>query len=155
MIARKHPADEMTPLERKKAMDEGRDFDRYPAVPFMSEFQCYFSGISVWDFWHDSQKMAEAALLPFNYYGYDRIVIGPNTRGIAEVLGGTFVCPVNGVPYAGEPFLQSYEQLNVMELVERDLAEPLTFRRYPKSDMYLITLRNRVNLEIEKLTADA
>lgn len=44
---------------------------------------------------------------------------------------------------------------HVMELVERDLAEPLTFRRYPKSDMYLITLRNRVNLEIEKLTADA
>ena len=118
MIARKHPADEMTPLERKKAMDEGRDFDRYPAVPFMSEFQCYFSGISVWDFWHDSQKMAEAALLPFNHYGYDRIVIGPNTRGIAEALGGTFVYPANGVPYAGEPFLQNYEQLNVMEPVD-------------------------------------
>ena len=39
---------------------------------------------------------------------------------------------------------------HVMELIEGDLAEPLTFRRYPKSDMYLITLRNRVNREIEK-----
>lgn len=38
----------------------------------------------------------------------------------------------------------------VMELVEGELAEPLTFKRYPKSDMYLIMLRNRVNKEIEK-----
>jgi len=38
----------------------------------------------------------------------------------------------------------------VMELIEEDLAEPLTFKRYPKSDMYLITLRNRVNKEIAK-----
>ena len=38
----------------------------------------------------------------------------------------------------------------VMELVEGELAEPLTFKRYPKSDMYLITLRNRVNREIAR-----
>ena len=38
----------------------------------------------------------------------------------------------------------------VMELIEGELDEPLTFKKYPKSDMYLITLRNRVNREIEK-----
>jgi hypothetical protein len=38
----------------------------------------------------------------------------------------------------------------VMELIEGELCEPLTFKRYPKSDMYLITLRNRVNREIGK-----
>lgn len=117
MKARKHPADEMTPLERKKAIDEGRDFDRYPSVPFMSEFKCYFSGISIWDFWHDPHKMAEAELILFNHYGYDRIVTGPNTRGITEALGGTFIYPEKGVPYAGKPFLQDYEQLNEMEPV--------------------------------------
>lgn len=42
---------------------------------------------------------------------------------------------------------------HVMELIEGELAEPLTFRRYPKSDMYLLTLRNRVNREIAALTA--
>ena len=42
-----------------------------------------------------------------------------------------------------------------MELIEGDLAEPLTFRRFPKSDMYLLTLRNRINREIERLTAKA
>ena len=34
---------------------------------------------------------------------------------------------------------------HVMELIEGELDEPLTFKRYPKSDMYLLTLRNRVN----------
>ena len=42
---------------------------------------------------------------------------------------------------------------HVMELIEGELAEPLTFKRYPKSDMYLITLRNRVNREIAWITA--
>lgn len=36
----------------------------------------------------------------------------------------------------------------VMKLIEGDLAEPLTFRRFPKSDMYLLQLRNRINAEI-------
>lgn len=36
----------------------------------------------------------------------------------------------------------------VMELIEGDLPEPITFENYPKSDMYLINLRNRINKEI-------
>jgi hypothetical protein len=36
----------------------------------------------------------------------------------------------------------------VMELIEGDLAEPITFKKYPMSDMYLTSLRNRVNMEI-------
>ena len=38
----------------------------------------------------------------------------------------------------------------VMELIEGDLSEPITFKNYPKSDMYLTSLRNRVNMEIAK-----
>jgi len=41
----------------------------------------------------------------------------------------------------------------VMELIEEDLDEPLTFKRYPKSDMYLIALRNKVNKEIARLSS--
>ena len=42
---------------------------------------------------------------------------------------------------------------HVMELIEGELAEPLTFKRYPKSDMYLIILRNRVNREISEIVS--
>lgn len=42
------------------------------------------------------------------------------------------------------------DKAHVMELVEGELFEPLTFKKYPKSDMYLLALRNRVNREIAK-----
>ncbi len=107
----KHTADEMTPAERRTAIKEGRDVDRVPCVPFMGEFKCRLTGFSIWDFWHVPEKMAEAEILAFNRYGYDRIVTGPNTRGITEALGGSFIYPENGLPYAGSPFLESYERL--------------------------------------------
>lgn len=47
-------------------------------------------------------------------------------------------------------FLESLtSREHVMELIEGELSEPLTFFTYPKSDMYLLNLRNRVNREIE------
>jgi hypothetical protein len=42
----------------------------------------------------------------------------------------------------------------VLDIIEGDLAEPITFDTYPKSDMYLITLRNRINREIAKCYND-
>jgi hypothetical protein len=38
----------------------------------------------------------------------------------------------------------------VMELVEGDLSEELTFSKYPVSETYLLNLRSRVNREIKK-----
>ena len=38
----------------------------------------------------------------------------------------------------------------VITAIEEDLAEPLTFKRFPKSDYYLLALRNRINREIAK-----
>ena len=35
----------------------------------------------------DVKKMAQAERIVFNRYGYDRIVIGPNTRGIVGSAG--------------------------------------------------------------------
>ena len=41
-----------------------------------------------------------------------------------------------------------------MELIEGELFEPLTFCTYPKSEMYLITLRNRINREIGRYQSE-
>lgn len=105
MKIQRHRADQMSPLERREAVREGRPYDRIPCVPFMGEFKCDLTGIRVWDFWHDPQKMADTEIAAFNRYGYDRIVIGPNTRGITEALGGRFVYPEKGLPYADRPLL--------------------------------------------------
>lgn len=112
---KKHCADEMTPVERKKAIDEGKDYDRLPCIPFMGEFKCFLTGINIWDFWHEPEKMVEAEVSAFNRFGYDRIVIGPNTRGITESLGGKFIYPENSIPYIDGPFLKDYANLHLME----------------------------------------
>ena len=110
--------DKMTPWERQNALERGESADRLSCIPFMSELKCVLSGVSVWDFWHDPEKMAEAETAVFNRFGYDRIVLGPNTRGITEMLGGRFVYPEEGVPFGAEPFLRDYAQLDELAAVE-------------------------------------
>lgn len=109
--------DQMTPMERKKAIDAGKDTDRIPCIPFMGELKCKYSGVSVWDFSHDSKKMAEAEEKIFGMFGYDRVVIGPNTRGISEALGVHFEYPENGVPFASDILLRDWDVLNGLEPV--------------------------------------
>ena len=131
----KHRADEMTPVERKKAIEEGKSYDRVPCVPFMGELKGVLSGISVWDLSHDPEKMAEAEIIPFNRYGYDRMDIGPNSRGITEALGGKVIYPEKGVPYMsiGGP-LTIASNLRGVERLLRDL------RKCPDDALRLIRL---------------
>ena len=39
----------------------------------------------------------------------------------------------------------------VVDLLEKELGEPITFEKYPKSDLWLIQMRNRINAELEQL----
>lgn len=117
MKLEKNLKDQMTPVERKYAIQNGERADRVMAMPFTSEFKCYLSRISIRDFWFNAEKMAQAERITFNRYGYDRIVIGPNTRGITEALGGKFIYPENGVPYADAPFISDYGKLDELEPV--------------------------------------
>lgn len=121
---KKNTADKMTPAERKKAIEEGRDFDRVPCVPFMGEFKGLLTGIGVWELSNDPELMAEAEILTFNRYGYDRIDIGPNSRGITEALGGKTIYPEKGVPYMDRPILDDYDKLENME--------PVDAKRHPR-----------------------
>ena len=56
MKIEKNAKDLMTPIERKKAIQNGERADRVMAMPFTSECKCYLSGISVRDFWFDVKK---------------------------------------------------------------------------------------------------
>ena len=54
---------------------------------------------------------------------------------------------LRALEYLGELTSKEY----VMDMIEGELPEPLTFKKYPKSDMYLLTLRNRVNKAINTI----
>lgn len=109
----KHPSDKMTPIERKKALAAGQRVDRVPCVPFMDGAKCLLSGIPGQELWHDPVKMAEAEIILFNRYGYDRIVIGPNTRGIAEALRGTSA-------EKSRPFLKDFRLLDDIDPIRAE-----------------------------------
>lgn len=109
---------QMTPWERRRAIEKGEPYDHIPCMPFMGELKCALTGISYRDFWYDPEKMAETELAAYRRFGYDRIVIGPNTRGIVETLGGTVVYPDKGIPYTDIPYLSDYRLLDQMEAVD-------------------------------------
>lgn len=107
--------DQMTPWERKRAYENGRKTDRVIAVPFMSEIKCFLTGTSIYDWWHDAEVMADVEIRLFNRFGYDRLTFGPNTRGITEALGGTFVYSENQAPHMEEIFVKDFSRLNEMD----------------------------------------
>lgn len=139
--------DSMTPLERKREIEAGRDVDRLPCVPFMGELKCKYSGVSVWDFSHNPEKMAEAELKVFQMFGYDRIVIGPNTRGISEALGAEFGYPEQGVPFAERAMIESWDILNSMEPVRAKQNDRMKIFEV-EADMLMDSLGDIVPLEM-------
>lgn len=115
---KKHRADQMTPLERKKAMERGESIDRIPCIPFMGEFKCRIRNRKINDFWHGARSMADIEIETFNRYGHDRLTVGPNTNGISEMLGAKVVYPENHFPHIEESGLKDYACLNNMEPIE-------------------------------------
>ena len=138
MRLEKNRQDQMTPAERITSAREGKMVDRVITIPFMGELKCYLSGISIQDFWFDAEKIAQAERIAFNRWGYDRIVLGPNTRGIVEALGGKFIYPENGVPYADVPMISDYKKLdeiktevdNAIDVVEDPMEQMILRYRY-------------------------
>lgn len=103
--------------------------EHFPCCPSISELKHKLAGISVWDFWHDPVKMAEAEIGAYNRFKYDKVTIGPNTRGITEALGGTFIYPEDGCPYVETPFINDYKQLDemtAMDAFSHPRMEPFT-----------------------------
>lgn len=125
MKLEKNRKDQMTPIERITAIETGKEEDRVITIPFMGELKCYLSGISIRDFWFDSEKIAYAERIAFNRWGYDRIVLGPNTRGITEALGGEFIYPEDGIPYMKASSIKDYAVLENMEPTEAEKSERL------------------------------
>lgn len=118
MKVQRYKGDEMTPLERKKALSEGREADRVPCVPFMDMLKGKLAGIPFREYATEPLAMAEAEIFVYENFGCDRAWVGPNTRGLTEALGGRFLYPENGTPYLEKAMLKSYEQLDLMEPVD-------------------------------------
>lgn len=110
--------DEMTPVERRRAIEEGKAFDRIPCLPCMGEFKCQISNAAIGEMWHDAQKMADTEIASYNRFGHEQLMIGPNSYGIAEMLGANVAYPKKQLPYIKNSSLTCFDQLDEMAAVD-------------------------------------
>ena len=112
MKIEKHRADEMTPLERIYAYEHGLSYDRIPSVPFIGNVRCKVSGLTPEECWDSAENMVKAELMSYQRFGFDRLGIGPNTRGISAALAAQF-----SDRKQGSLVLDDYSKLEYLEPV--------------------------------------
>lgn len=112
MKIKRHPADQMTPVERIKAIENHQDYDRIPCVPFIGNMRCQLLGINESEYVNSAQYMADGEIAAYNKFGFDRLGIGPNTRGIADAL-----CMQFGDFEKGNIVSDIYDRITVIEPV--------------------------------------
>lgn len=110
-----YAGDDMTPVERIKAYENGMSYDRIPCVPFIGNMRCVLLGITEEEWWNDAENMARAEVMSYETFGLDRLGIGPNTKGISEALASQF-------PYPEKEryVLDDYSKLGVMEAIRAE-----------------------------------
>lgn len=87
-----------------------------------------------------------------HYPGGDGYLVYPKADGTAEESIRLMVLSHMMYDVRALQLLSSHiGKKAVLELVERELAEPLTFSCYPKSECFLIALRNRINELLQQL----
>lgn len=102
--------DQMTPIERIAAIENGKPYDRMPVVPFIGNMRLLFLGVDSEEYWQSAEHMVNGEILAYNKFGFDRLNIGPNTRGITDALS-LQLAPAE----AGKAVIDDYKKLDNME----------------------------------------
>lgn len=136
----KHPADRMTPVQRREAIISGKPFDRMPVNLFMPDIKARMINCNISDLYLNKEAIVAAEVEAYQRYGSDWLFIGPNSKGIAEALGADICYPENEMPFIADYVLKDYAdldqyipaitninpRLNFFYQVARDLADLAT-----------------------------
>lgn len=113
MNIRKCLYDQMTPVERKHAMEQGTEYDRLPAIPFIGNMRLLLCNANESDYWKSPKLMAQGEVSAYERFGLDRLFLGPNTKGISAALSKQLPSVDEN-----ESVLQDYSNLYSMEPIE-------------------------------------
>lgn len=109
--------DEMTPLERSKAIAEGKDFDRLPIDAFLGEIKARYIGKSTREYWLNEDNLVNGDIEAFNKYGLDGMGVGPNAYGIAEAIGVKAHYPEKGLICVKEHKIDKIEDGKNLDII--------------------------------------
>ncbi len=122
---KKHPKDEMTPLERSEAIEKEKRFDRLPTSLFVGEIKARLINKSFDQIVHSVEAIVEAEIETFNRFGADGLSCGPNSYGIGTALGADVVYPEDSLPHPISDYLTDYSMLDNMEPVDPYKDQPV------------------------------
>lgn len=122
---KKHPEDEMTPLERSEAIEAGKTYDRVPTSLFVGEIKARLINESFDQIVHSVDAIVNAEIETFNRFGADGMSCGPNSYGIGTALGADVIFPEDSLPHPVSDYLTDYSMLDNMEPVNPYKDQPV------------------------------
>lgn len=103
--------DQMTPLERMAAYNQGQDIDRLPCVPIVGNTAARVSGVKVSEFKGNGRRLAEAHIAAYRLFGYDVIRIFTDLYTQAEAMGAKVNYPLDETAYLEAPAIDDISLL--------------------------------------------
>lgn len=113
------PKDELTPIERMKLFNEGKEIDRIPCCLDTGETMAPMLGFSLKDYYHSSEKMCQVEEYLFETFHSDGAGISTTLRGMAEAMGAEIKYVDNNVSQLKTPAL-TLDQIDNAKLVDVD-----------------------------------
>lgn len=83
------PKDELTPIERNRLIQEGKEVDRMQCCLDGGETMAPLLGFSVKEYYHSAEKMCAIEQYMYETFGTDGVGISTTLRGMAEAMGAT------------------------------------------------------------------
>ena len=81
------PKDELTPIERARLLDQGKEVDRIPCCLDTGETMAPMLGFSIKDYYHSAEKMCQLEEYLFENFHSDGVGLSTTLRGMAEAMG--------------------------------------------------------------------
>lgn len=110
--------DEMTPVERAKALARGERVDRLPCSPSLGEQPTRLIGVTVSEYLNDPQIMVQAHITAFKTYGQDGVGVGPDLFGLPEALGAKIRYFNDALPSVAEPLVKTPADLEKLPIID-------------------------------------
>ncbi|WP_371379552.1 uroporphyrinogen decarboxylase family protein [Sporomusa aerivorans] len=104
--------DQMTPIERMTAYNQGKPVDRLPCVPIVGNTSARVIGVKVSELPGNGKLLAQAQIAAYRRFGYDIIRIFTDLYGQAEAMGAVVRYPEDETAYLDKPAISEISQID-------------------------------------------
>lgn len=111
--------DQMTPIERMTAYNNGQPVDRLPCVPIVGNTAARVIGVKVSEFMGNGALIAKAQVEAYKLFGYDVIRVFTDLFTQAEAMGAKVTYPADDTAYLEEPAIH-----NIADIPSLSPADP-------------------------------